>query len=327
LSINTFESIGNLFESAESGINRKIEKILIQYEIDILYYIIPTVNTLNFPFIITHWDLGHKSMFAFPEVAMNNSYRFREDYHTSILQKAFAIFVESQTGKNELINFERINPDRIFVVPMFPGDIVKLQLSNDIQEEILKKFSLSKYRYFFYPAQFWSHKNHYNLIEAFRTCVSSDPTFKLVLTGSDKGNLSYITDLIRSKELSNNVIITGFVSNNELYCFYKNAKAMVMPTLLGPTNMPLLEAYEIGCPVLCSNLIGHVELLGNDGIYFDPLNNAEIAEKLKTAMFTNFPKKEGGGRFISDNAVRAINENLSSMIPLRKTFGFNFGQY
>jgi len=37
---------------------------------------------------------------------------------------------------------------------------------------------------------------------------------------------------------------------------YKQALALVMPTYFGPTNIPPLEAFKLGCPVLYSDLPG-----------------------------------------------------------------------
>ena len=53
---------------------------------------------------------------------------------------------------------------------------------------------------------------------------------------------------------------------------YKYATALVMASHFGPTNMPPIEAMEIGCPVVCSDLGGHREILGDAASYFDSYN-------------------------------------------------------
>ena len=73
-------------------LNKRIKKFkqieLEKNNIDILYYLLPYQNQLDFPYIITHWDLGHKSTYAFPELVMNSSFNFRDKYHKEILNKA-----------------------------------------------------------------------------------------------------------------------------------------------------------------------------------------------------------------------------------------------
>lgn len=302
-------------------INIKIKDLLILNRIELLYYISPVERIIDIPYIVTHWDLGHKSMFAFPEVAMHGNYEGRERYHRIVLGKAFAIFVESEHSKAELIKYERINPERIFVVPIFPGKIIDLNVSDELQDEILTNLQLINKTFFFYPAQFWSHKNHYCLIRGFELLLRKYPEAQLVLCGSDKGNLDYILNIINKLGLSENIHYLGFVTDEELYTFYKKSIAIVMPTFLGPTNMPLLEAYALGCPIICSSLTGHKELLGDYATYFDPKDYQELANKLIDHI-VKFKEEKMNRRRKKDigNPVNLINEHLLSLVPIRKAF-------
>ncbi len=316
-------------DSLKNRINRKIEIKLKEYNVELLYYLVPTQTDLNYPYIITSWDLGHKSMYAFPEVSMNNTFVKRNDYHKQVLQHAFAIFAESETGKNELISFEQINHERIYIMPLFAGDIIKLGLSEDQIIANINKYQLAENSFFFYPAQFWSHKNHYNLLIAFKELCKKYENVKLVLTGADKGNLIYIRETIETLEIRDKVIIPGFVTVEELYSFYIRATALVMPTFLGPTNMPLMEAYELGCKVLCSDLAGHKELMGNDATYFNPANAEAIFKCLEDVIEAPSVTKRRvpNGRFSVERSVVCMNDNLSKLSPIRKTFGLNYSQY
>ncbi|MFC3559915.1 glycosyltransferase [Pedobacter jamesrossensis] len=60
-------------------------------------------------------------------------------------------------------------------------------------------------------------------------------------------------ELVKGLGIEQKVIFGGFVTNEELNVFYKNAISLVMPTFMGPTNMPLLEAQALGCPVICTD--------------------------------------------------------------------------
>ena len=59
-----------------------------------------------------------------------------------------------------------------------------------------------------------------------------------------------------------------------------------MPTLLGPTNMPLLEAACLDCPVICSDLEGHREMLGDYALYFNPYSPEDISFTLGSFLST-----------------------------------------
>ena len=60
--------------------------------------------------------------------------------------------------------------------------------------------------------------------------------------------------------------------------FYRRARAMVMPTFFGPTNIPPLEAFALGCPVAVSNIYGIPEQVGDAALLFDPNSVEEIAD-------------------------------------------------
>lgn len=54
-----------------------------------------------------------------------------------------------------------------------------------------------------------------------------------------------------------------------VFALYKSAAALIMASHFGPTNMPPIEAMELGCPVICSDLGGHREILDNGALYFN----------------------------------------------------------
>lgn len=307
----------------------KLENWLIGQNIDLLYYLNPYTPVFNFPFVTTHWDIGQYSMYAFPEVSMNGTFEGRERLYQNTLKKALAIFCESEAGKKELIQYTQINAERIFVIPIFPGSLVNLEISSQDQQVFIEGFSLNTGNYFLYPAQFWSHKNHYHLLHSFKKVNEQYPDLKLVLPGSDKGNLKYIKDVIKDLELQPVVLIPGFISKEALYSLYKNAIALVMPTLLGPTNMPLLESAYLGCPVITSSFDGHKEILGDYATYIDPLNENEIAE----AMIKEYKKKGNCEKeFVNEynticNAIKKIEQNYLAIRNIRKMWGNNFKQF
>ena len=58
----------------------------------------------------------------------------------------------------------------------------------------------------------------------------------------------------KSAGVYDQVLFIGFVPTDDLVSLYRNAIALVMPTYFGPTNLPPLEAFRLGVPVLYSDL-------------------------------------------------------------------------
>lgn len=268
---------------------RGLKSILSKTGISIMYY--PHQGQCldsNFPFIATNWDIGHRSTHAFPEVMWDGkSFEVRENFYRNILPKALMIFCESETGKKEIMQYTNIGEHKIRVLPLFSGSVTTVKLSDYEGHEILKSLELKENEYFFYPAQFWAHKNHAGLVKAFAEIAKKYPNFKLVLSGSDKGNKDYIKSVVSELGISDRVIFLGFVPIETLYCMYKYSTALVMASHFGPTNMPPIEAMEIGCPVSCSDLGGHREILGDAASYFDSYNIDSIIKAMYEIMDNN----------------------------------------
>lgn len=282
----------------------------------------------NFPFITMNWDAGHKSTYAFPELLEH--FEARERWYRVEIQKAFAIFVESQSSKEEFSTFYSIPENKIEVIPLFAGGVVDYQVEEKFQQEILRKLNLEGVLYFYYPAQFWAHKNHYNLIVAIKELIAVEggEGVRLVLSGSDKGNKEYIASVIREHKLEKNVLMLGFISNEEVFTLYKNAVALVMPTFLGPTNMPLLEAQYLHTAIICSDLKGHRETCGDGAVYCDPANPAQWVNAMRDTLKSDFRESLIAranqvllnSPFTVEKAIKSLEQALIKFKAIRKTF-------
>lgn len=262
-------------------LRRELHKILQKNKVDLIFYPVQAFKQIDdFPFITSNWDVGHLSSFPFPEVSSKKELAYRRKWYAEEIHKAVMIFAESNTGKAELQQYLNLNPDRIEIVPLFPGKVVEMDVPEERQQQLLADKGLIRNKYLFYPAQFWAHKNHYNLLVAFKAFLLEHPDFKLVLSGADKGNKAHLLTVTAALNIQEQVEFIGFIDHEMLCTLYKNALAMVMPTYLGPTNMPLLEARMLNCPVLCSDLPGHREMMQNGALFFNPHEPNSIKETM-----------------------------------------------
>jgi len=297
--------------------SKYIVDTLLNANVDIIYY--PNQHsalTDQFPFVINNWDLAHITVPPLPDTLKDIV--FREKWYNEIATKAIAVFAESEKGKDEIQKLLNFHENRIKVLPIFPGKVVNMEVPIEEQSLILKKLILTSDNYFFYPAQFWALKNHYNLLQAFSLIdFENRDTFKIVFCGSDKNNKEYIKHVAANLGLQDRVVFLGFVSNEELYTLYKNCSSLVFPSLLGPTNMPILEAMELEVPVLCSNLDGHKEMLPNYLGMFDPLNSIEMSDVMRRFIFDSDFKKVLKEQLIEIKKNSKFNSKTSSMLLLK----------
>jgi len=266
-----------LFEAA-------LDRALKKNNIELVWFVSTAAAKVTVPYIVTVWDLAHRVHPYFPEVSVTGwSWDTRENHYRALLPRAAGIITGTQAGKEEIIKYYQV-PDHLVKVVPFPTPSFVLP-ANDQLTTANKELKLPE-RYLFYPAQFWPHKNHVNLLLAMK--ILSDKygmDLKLVLTGADRGNLDYVRKKIMELNIDDRVIILGFVDKDVLTGLYRNAFALVFPTFLGPDNLPPLEAFALGCPVVASEVSGAQEQLGDAAILFDPKNPEDIAHKIKTLYY------------------------------------------
>ncbi len=79
----------------------------------------------------------------------------------------------------------------------------------------------------------------------------------------------------------NRVILTGFVPDEDLVYLYGRAYALVQPSLLEGFGLPAVEAMACGTPVISSRAGSLPEVVGEAGVYFDPIDVDSIAEAIR----------------------------------------------
>jgi glycosyltransferase involved in cell wall biosynthesis len=265
------------------------EKIFIKDKIDIIYFLSPTswpIDLEKTNYISTLWDLCHLDELEFPEVRCNREFERRENNYREILPKAVAILVESNSTKKKLITKYGIAEDRIYFTPFKPA-LATINIKNKITKslDVKKKYNLNV-PYIFYPAQFWAHKNHFYLLEGLHYLKDK---FQLeigaIFAGNDRGNLKYIKDSVKKFNLEKLIRFVGFVSNEEVAELYSQSIALIMPTYFGPTNLPPLEAFEIGVPVLYPDRGGLKDQVGDAALLIDLNDFKTMANQLKSLYF------------------------------------------
>ena len=235
----------------------------------------------NIPYITTVPDMMHKYFPKFPEYPLLERIKRDMSYKNAAKNSVITI-VDSKQGEDDLNNFYKIPREKIREISYIPpGYIYKYREMNlEKVSEILKKYKLPE-KFIFYPAQFWYHKNHTRLIEALKLITDKYQTkIPLVLVGSPKESYKNIVKHIKNTNLEKQIIHLGYVADNEIVALYKKSVALVFPDLLGPTNIPPLEAIVLSTPVICSNVFSMPEQIGEAGLFFNPYDINDIAQKI-----------------------------------------------
>ena len=306
---------------------KRISKKLVSYKINLVYYLKQGECVLqNFPFISTNWDIGHCSTFSFPEINDKNEFQRRTKYYRDILPRALNVISESDSGKRELLRYTNIGAHKIDVMPLFAGGVCDIKISSDEIDKRIKKLGLESKSFFFYPAQFWAHKNHIAILDALREIRCTYPDVIVAFCGSDKGNLDYIESKIDEFELSKNIRHFGFLPISDVRALYERCVSLVFPTFFGPTNMPIIEALQLGIPVVCSDIDGHREILGDSGLYFNMYNSKSLIDSMNLMLSESYIYKNKieiqskNNKFRVENSLYCLNEILLKLKYVRETW-------
>ena len=141
-------------------------------------------------------------------------------------------------------------------------------------------------KYLFYPAQFWPHKNHLRIIQALGLIKKkSKLDIPIIFCGSCSGQVKEKTFselMTESQKLSidKNIYYLGYVDDEQVSYLYQKATSLIMPTFFGPSNLPILEAWSLDCPVITSNINGVRNQAGNAALLVDPKSVKSIAEAI-----------------------------------------------
>lgn len=244
---------------------------------------------VDVPYVLTIHDLEHRRYPDLPEFLGRDGWDEVEYWHREGARFATLIVVDSEVGRQDVMRHygpHGAREDRIRVLPYIPPPAFRTPVNGDQRRRARADYGLPD-RYLFYPAQFWSHKNHVRIVEAVAAVRARHGIdVAVVFCGSRDGpdrqpTHREVVARARALGVGDRVIDLGFVPNDVLPGLYAGAVALVMPTLFGPSNLPILEAWAAGCPVITSNIRGVVEQVAGAGILVDPQSVDDIAEAIR----------------------------------------------
>lgn len=234
-------------------------------------------------------DIQHRLNPEFPEVSADGEWERREYVLGNCARHSTGVLVASGVGKEQLLQFyggRGADAARVHVLPFLPASTLPRDVPAAAAAAARARLGISG-DYVFYPAQFWPHKNHARIIEALEQLKIRDGiAVTAVFCGSHSDpvrerHFAMLMAMAAACGVADQVRILGFVSDEELSALYTGARALVMPTFFGPTNIPLLEAWALGCPVITSDIPGVREQMGDAALLVDPRSADEIAAAIR----------------------------------------------
>lgn len=207
------------------------------------------------------------------------------------IRRSNIIFTVSEFAKQQVVSLMKVDDRKVFVTYNGVGNIF-FQKKESSPHPLAN--GLSPQQYILFVGTFEARKNIELLLEAFsvfkKKYASETPDLKLAIVGqqaagkhSNRNN--QIRTLIAHLKLEKQVIICGFVSDEDLPCYYRNARFLVFPSSQEGFGLPVIESFACETPVISSNACSLPEVAGGAALLFDPNNLMELVDKMETLYF------------------------------------------
>lgn len=199
----------------------------------------------------------------------------------SRMQSGYQIIVQSPTMQRELKN--SLGFDSIVVPFIATKNKATLVSDSDIKASGFD---------FVYVSSAEPHKNHATLLDAWVILAEQGVRPSLALTVS-KDSAAHVAQLIEKKTGTHDLKITNFgvLKHGEVQALYNKSKALIFPSKLESFGLPLLEANQLGLPILAPEL-DYVRDVIDPNQTFDPNSPTSIARAVLRHLNISAPKTD-----------------------------------
>jgi glycosyltransferase involved in cell wall biosynthesis len=226
-------------------------------------------------------DIQHE---FFPEFFAPEDLAERRRRFGDAISRADYVCAVSDFTRCTLIDRLAVPPEKVITLRLAAAPLFSPERPGD-EERRLEAFALRGVEYLLFPAHTWRHKNHQAALEALRILRDRHGLRPLLIcTGAAREAQPAIEEQLRRHDLQGQVRFVGYCVPEDLAAFYRNAAALVFPSLFEGFGMPVLEAMASGCPVVCSDAGSLPEVAGPAALLVDPRDHEGLAEALRRIL-------------------------------------------
>ncbi len=206
-------------------------------------------------------------------------------------RKGKRIATISEYSKKDIADYYKLDPSTIDNVSCGINSNFSPLNEQEISE-VKNKWSGGK-PYFFFVGSMHPRKNIKRLIDAFNLFKQKTRSdFKLILAGSILWSKTEIEDSYTNSPYKEDIIFTGRLSDEDLQKMLGAAYALSFVPIFEGFGLPIVEAFQSGVPVICSNVTSMPEVAGNAALMVDPFNTDNIAAGMEKLANDNELRKQ-----------------------------------
>ena len=234
----------------------------------------------------------------------------------TVLQKADKILAVSAFTKQKIIEIHGISPDKITVFHNTIDPYFVYPSVFDKPKYLLDRYGLDeKDPVIFTLTRLTSsekNKGYDHIINVLPALIKKFAQAKYLLSGKyDASEKSRIDNLKKANDVSDTVVLTGFVKDEEVTDHYLLADVFILPSRKEGFGIVFIEAMACGLAVIGGNKDGSTDALKNGelGLLVDPENETEILHALEKTLLAN-------NRLTNPQAAKKLQQEVAHI------FGF-----
>lgn len=271
-----------------------VKKFLKKYEIDVFYITSPFESKMarykkewfdGVKVVATVYDIIPYVMRK-KYLANKEAYRFYMEC-VEMLRWVDEYLVISGSVKEDMIKYLDFPREHIHVIygAADPEVYKIIALTKQEQKEIRDEFGIEN-KFIMCTGGDDDRKNIEGLIRAYSKIKTElKNSYQLVIVCKlSQAAVEKYTAMIRELKIEGRVILTNFVSTEDLVKLYNMATLMAFPSLYEGFGLPILEAWRCGTPVLTSNNSSLGEIAKDAAVLVDPATISDITEGLNQAL-------------------------------------------
>lgn len=293
--------------------------LLNREKLDVFYT--PTHYAPRICLILSVISIMDVSYLMFPEYFAKKDLMQLANWTKYSAQNAKKVVVISESTKRDVIKFYHKKEQDVVVC--YPGYQKNLQIyeSTNIRiDDLKKKFNIVG-EYIIAIGTLQPRKNYERLIKVYANLKKSGIKEKLVIVGKKGWLYDSIFSLVKSLKLEKNVILTGYMDDNEVNILLSRAKIYVLASLYEGFGIPVLEAQAAGIPCVLSNVSSLPEIAGESVLFFDPEDIKDIEVKMRELLeneelrrILSLKGRENVKRFNWEKCAREVLSTIKSAV-------------
>ena len=228
------------------------------------------------------FDIKHKLYWIpdlqdlhFPEFFSPKEIDDRTNYRQEVIANAHPIVFSSHTARKDFQKSYPTAPNRQFVLHFA---VTPPNLDGIHKEELLAKYDINT-PYFICPNQFWKHKNHMVLMEAFELLNRGGNGCQLILTGHDEDRRDpKYSQMLKTKiDSIDGASYLGFIDRTDQLGLIQHSIAVIQPSLFEGWGTVVEDAKSLGKHVILSDIPVHREQIDKHCSFFPPSDSTELS--------------------------------------------------